>query len=128
MAIERGKDSPLLPSSTTALIPLTNGTGNGLAPANANYRLRLNPNQDHRADNYDDLGIEFTPLLFTSLERYMPPNLLNVNRETKYKYMRDILRRYSTETERTRVSIFSFTIIVTYTYRYMYLLFLCMYL
>ncbi|XP_071735629.1 2-oxoglutarate and iron-dependent oxygenase domain-containing protein CP2-like [Rutidosis leptorrhynchoides] len=100
MAIEQGKDSPLSPTS----IALINGNSNGigLAPSNANYRLRLNPNQDHRADNYDDLGMEFTPLLFSSLERYLPPNLLDVSRDAKYRYMRDILRRYSTEAERTR--------------------------
>lgn len=78
------------------------GAGAGAAPSNPNYRLRLNPNQDHKPDNYDDLRLEFTPLLFSSLERYLPPNLLNVPRDAKYKYMRDILRRYSTEGERTR--------------------------
>lgn len=46
--------------------------------------------------------MEFTPLLFSSLERYLPPNLLKVSRDDKYKYMRDILRRYSTDAERTR--------------------------
>ncbi|KAL4586653.1 hypothetical protein LXL04_011295 [Taraxacum kok-saghyz] len=102
-AVERGKDSPLAPMST-ALVAVTNGNGNGTgaAPSNASYRLRLNPNQDHKADNYDDLGLEFTPLLFSSLERYLPPNLLKDSRDIKYKYMRDILRRYSTEGERTR--------------------------
>lgn len=102
-AMERGRDSSLAPMST-ALVAAANGNGNGTgaAPSNASYRLRLNPNQDHKAENYDDLGLEFTPLLFSSLERYLPPNLLNVSRDTKYKYMRDILRRYSTEGERTR--------------------------
>ncbi|CAI9300626.1 unnamed protein product [Lactuca saligna] len=102
-AVERGKDTSFPPMST-ALVAETNGNGNGTgsAPSNASYRLRLNPNQDHKAENYDDLGLEFTPLLFSSLERYLPPNLLNVSRDAKYKYMRDILRRYSTEGERTR--------------------------
>ncbi|KAI3720077.1 hypothetical protein L6452_20987 [Arctium lappa] len=102
-AVERGKDSSLPPMSM-ALVAVGNGNGNGTgpAPSNASYRLRLNPNQDHKPDNYDDLRLEFTPLLFSSLERYLPPNLLNVPRDTKYKYMRDILRRYSTEGERTR--------------------------
>lgn len=102
-AVERGKDSSLAPMST-ALVAVTNGNGNGTgaAPSNASYRLRLNPNQDHKAENYDDLGVEFTPLLFSSLERYLPPNLLNGSRDAKFKYMRDILRRYSTEGERTR--------------------------
>ena len=78
----------------------------GLSPSNANYRLRLNPNQNHEAEDYEDVGMEFTPLLFSSLERYLPPNLLKESREDKYKYMRDILRRYSTDAERTRVSVF----------------------
>ncbi|KAJ9563594.1 hypothetical protein OSB04_008754 [Centaurea solstitialis] len=104
-AIERGKDSSStsssLPPMSMALIAV-NGNGTGPAPSNASYRLRLNPNQDHKPDSYDDLRLEFTPLLFSSLERYLPPNLLNVPRDAKYKYMRDILRRYSTEGERTR--------------------------
>ncbi|GKD79707.1 hypothetical protein Tco_1342328 [Tanacetum coccineum] len=115
MASEKPQDSPSPPPNpnpnhnpnSTATVPIPNGNPNapptgvptGLAPSNANYRLRLNPNQDHRADNYEDLGMEFTPLLFSSLERYLPPNLLNVSRDVKYKYMRDILRRYSTDGE-----------------------------
>nr|XP_043624328.1 2-oxoglutarate and iron-dependent oxygenase domain-containing protein CP2-like [Erigeron canadensis] len=99
MSVERRKDSAIS-SAATAIVPVANG--NGLAPSNANYRLRLNPNQDHKADDYDDLGIEFTPLLFSSLERYLPPNLLNVPRDTKYNYMRDILHRYSTDVDRSR--------------------------
>ncbi|KAI3751448.1 hypothetical protein L2E82_22534 [Cichorium intybus] len=58
---------------------------------------------DHKPENYEDLQLEFSPLLFSSMERYLPPNLLNAPRETKYSYMRDILRRYSTSGERSRV-------------------------
>lgn len=104
-AVERGNESSAPMSTAVAAVTNGNGNGTGAAPSNASYRLRLNPNQDHKAENYDDLGMEFTPLLFSSLERYLPPNLLNASRDTKYKYMRDILRRYSTEGERTRVSI-----------------------
>ncbi|XP_023746308.1 2-oxoglutarate and iron-dependent oxygenase domain-containing protein CP2 [Lactuca sativa] len=101
-AVERGNESSAPMSTAVAAVTNGNGNGTGAAPSNASYRLRLNPNQDHKAENYDDLGMEFTPLLFSSLERYLPPNLLNASRDTKYKYMRDILRRYSTEGERTR--------------------------
>lgn len=86
-------------------VPTANGNANGIGrlPTYSSYRLRLNPHQDHRPDNYEDFQSEFTPLLFSSLERYLPPNLLNVPRETKHRYMREILRRYSTDGERNRV-------------------------
>ncbi|KAK2981985.1 hypothetical protein RJ640_007577 [Escallonia rubra] len=84
-----------------------NVNGNGVAPpifpAYATHRLRLNPNTEHRPDSYEDLQLEFSPLLFSSLERYLPPNLLNVPRDAKVQYMREILLRYSPEGERTRV-------------------------
>lgn len=84
--------------------PTANGNANGIGsvPMNSNYRLRLSPHQNHKPDNYEDLQSEFTPFLFSSLERYLPPQLLNVPRDAKYKYMRGILRRYSSEGERAR--------------------------
>lgn len=87
-----------------------NGNGNGVVLASLpsysnNHRIRLNPNLDHKPDSYEDLQLDFSPLLFSSLERYLPPSLLNVNRDTKVQYMRGILLRYAPEGERTRVSI-----------------------
>ena len=90
------------------------GTGNGngncvftaALPSYVTHLLRLNPNTDHKPDSYEDLQLEFSPLLFSSLERYLPPTLLNVARESKVQYMREILLRYSPEGERTRVSIY----------------------
>ncbi|XP_047321549.1 2-oxoglutarate and iron-dependent oxygenase domain-containing protein CP2-like [Impatiens glandulifera] len=87
------------------------GTGNGNEntisseglPSYSNYRLRLNPNTDHKPDNYEDLQLEFSPLLFSSLERYLHPNLLDESRETKVQYIKEILHRYSPEGDRTRV-------------------------
>ncbi|CAI9096107.1 OLC1v1032184C1 [Oldenlandia corymbosa var. corymbosa] len=70
---------------------------------NNTQRLRLNPVADHQPDNYEDLPLEFSPLLFSSLERYLPPSLLNSSREAKVNYMREILQRYSTDSDRTRV-------------------------
>ncbi|XAR72300.1 Procollagen-lysine 5-dioxygenase [Bertholletia excelsa] len=84
-----------------------NRNGNGVisqtVPMYSTHRLRLNPNTDHKPDNYEDLELEFSPLLFSSLEMYLPPSLLNVPRETKVHYMREILLRYSPEGERNRV-------------------------
>ncbi|KAK1423103.1 hypothetical protein QVD17_18398 [Tagetes erecta] len=92
------------PSSSLPATPI-NGNANGIGPIpmNSSFRLRLNPRHDHQPDGYEDLQSEFTPLLFSSLERYLPPNLLNVGRENKHRYMREVLRRYSTEGERNRV-------------------------
>ncbi|XP_030476410.1 2-oxoglutarate and iron-dependent oxygenase domain-containing protein CP2-like isoform X2 [Syzygium oleosum] len=88
-----------------------NGNGNGVllgaspASARAAHRLRLNPTADHEPDSYEDLQsqLDFSPMLFSSLERYLPPTLLSLSRDAKVDYMRDILLRYSPEGERTRV-------------------------
>lgn len=85
-----------------------NGNDNGvvrpsLSPVST-HRLRLNPNTDHKPDSYDDLQLGFSPLLFSSLERYLPPSMLNMPRDAKVQYLTDILLRYSPEGERTRVS------------------------
>ncbi|KAL6573751.1 hypothetical protein OROHE_002210 [Orobanche hederae] len=86
-----------------------NGNGavqhNGAAVAPPTYlthRLRLNPNSDHQPDNYEDLQLDFSPMIFSSLERYLPPNLLIQTRDAKVNYMRDILLRYYPESERIR--------------------------
>ncbi|CAL2232420.1 unnamed protein product [Prunus armeniaca] len=81
------------------------GNGNcGISSMSLANRLRLNPNKEHKPDSYDDLHqLEFSPLLFSSLERYLPPTMLNGSRDLKLQYMRDILLRYSSESERTRV-------------------------
>ncbi|XP_010279401.1 PREDICTED: uncharacterized PKHD-type hydroxylase At1g22950-like [Nelumbo nucifera] len=84
-----------------------NGNGNGVVassrPLYASHRLRLNPNTDHKPENYDDLQLEFSPSVFSSLERYLPPSMLNVSRDAKVQYMKEILSRYLPEGERTRV-------------------------
>lgn len=82
-----------------------NGNGNGVAmiPATSDHRLKLNPNTEHKPDSYDDLPLEFSPLLFSCLERYLPSSLLSANRDSKVQYMREILLKYSPEGERIRV-------------------------
>lgn len=89
-----------------------NSQANGAVPTNssANLRLRLNPNTDHNPERYDGLELEFNPLLYSSLERYLPPTMLGATRNTKAYYMRQLLLRYAPDGERTRVSIFSFLI------------------
>ncbi|CAL1352424.1 unnamed protein product [Linum trigynum] len=86
---------------------LPTGNGNGvLFPAMlqvTSSRLRLSPNSEHKPEAYDDLQLEFSPLLFSSLERYLPPAMLNLSRDAKIQFMRDILVRYFPEAERTRV-------------------------
>ncbi|KAK9051080.1 hypothetical protein SSX86_027706 [Deinandra increscens subsp. villosa] len=106
MVFERGNSSSTLKASADVTNGNGNGNGNGYvdgeAPANTNHRLQLCPNQNHMSENYDDLDTEFNPLIFSSLERYLPPNLLDAPRETKYEYMRGILCGFSTEGERNR--------------------------
>ncbi|KAM5567829.1 2-oxoglutarate and iron-dependent oxygenase domain-containing protein CP2 [Rosa sericea] len=89
---DRSKPPPQTPSTAN---------GNGVASM---MRLRLKPEKEHKSDSYQDLQqLEFSPLLFSSLEHYLPANMLNVPRELKLRYMREILLRYSTEGERTRI-------------------------
>ncbi|XLR48077.1 hypothetical protein S83_032737, partial [Arachis hypogaea] len=46
-------------------------------------RLRLNLNKEHKAEEYEDLQLMYCPAVFTALERYLPPNMLNARREHK---------------------------------------------
>ena len=85
--------------------------GNGIARPSSygDRRLRLNPNKDHKPENYDDALTEFDPSIFSSLERHLPPGMLEVSRDTKIQFMVEILTRYLPEGERIRVS-FSFSL------------------
>lgn len=72
-----------------------------VVPAEA-PRVRLNPSMEHKPDNYDDLRLEFCPLLFSCLERYLLPSMLTAPRDTKVDHMREILLSYSPEAERIK--------------------------
>lgn len=99
--------------------PPASGGGNGVvaagdsgkkaaavvAPVVPSQRLRLNPNKDHKPDSYEDLQLDFSPSVFSSLERYLPPTMLGVNRDDKVKFMREILLKYLPHGERTRVCL-----------------------
>ncbi|KAH6771509.1 DNA helicase ROCK-N-ROLLERS [Perilla frutescens var. hirtella] len=84
-------------------VPVLQNGAAAVPPTYLTHRLRLNPNSDHRPDNYEDLDLEFSPSLFSSLERYLPPNLLQQARDVKVNYMREILLRYYPESERIRL-------------------------
>ncbi|KAG1346953.1 putative PKHD-type hydroxylase [Cocos nucifera] len=91
--------------------PAGNGNGNGAVavalptgrPTYGDRRLRLNPNTEHKPERYDDLETEFDPSIFSSLERHLPPTMLEVPRDAKVQFMKEILARYLPEGERTRV-------------------------
>lgn len=84
-----------------------NGNGNGSVTAIRslfqNQRLRLNRNDSHESENYEDLELEFSPVLYGKLEQYLPASLLGVSRESKARYMEEILSRYVSTGERSRV-------------------------
>ncbi|KAF8407768.1 hypothetical protein HHK36_006904 [Tetracentron sinense] len=84
-----------------------NGTGNGVVASNrplfSSQRLRLNPKTGHKPESYDDLQLEFNPLVFSSLERYLPQNMLGVTRDIKVQYMKEILSQYLPQGELTRL-------------------------
>ncbi|XP_062145242.1 2-oxoglutarate and iron-dependent oxygenase domain-containing protein CP2-like isoform X1 [Alnus glutinosa] len=79
-----------------------NGNVNGVVE-DEKLRLGRHPNENHKPESYEDLKLDFSPLLFSSLEQYLPSNMLNLSRDLKLQYMRHILLRYSPEGERTRV-------------------------
>ncbi|KAI4374485.1 hypothetical protein MLD38_012473 [Melastoma candidum] len=79
--------------------PMTSST---VTVATSQQRLRLNPNKDHKPESYEDLELEFSPAIFSSLERYLPPSMLGVERNEKVKFMREILVKYLPLGERNR--------------------------
>ncbi|XP_010498785.1 PREDICTED: uncharacterized PKHD-type hydroxylase At1g22950 [Camelina sativa] len=74
-------------------------SGNG----EARLKLRRTPKEEHEPENYEVLPLDFSPSLFSSLERYLPEQLLNSTRIDKASFMRDLLLRYSPDTERVRI-------------------------
>ncbi|XP_066382100.1 2-oxoglutarate and iron-dependent oxygenase domain-containing protein CP2-like [Miscanthus floridulus] len=94
------------------------GNGNGVAPSQpsrpagrpaataapyADRRLRLNPNAEHKPQNYSDVRGEYAPAVYSALERHLPPSLLDADRDVKLHFMRDILARYWPQGERNKV-------------------------
>lgn len=91
-------------------------SGNG----EVGLKLRRIPNEEHEPDNYEDLQLDFSPVLFSSLERYLPEQLLNSSRIEKARFMRDLLLRYSPDTERIRVKFLPFSdILDSWSFRFL---------
>lgn len=90
---------------------ISNGNGVPSASGKAKRRLRREASANHEPDSYEDMKnrVDFSPMLLSSLERYLPSSILGLPREDKANYMRDILLRYSPEGERTRVRTNSFS-------------------
>lgn len=89
---------PCKPPAPSVAAPVATAT----AAMTSQQRLRLNPNKDHKPDSYDDLQLDFSPAIFSSLERYLPPCMLGVSRDDKVKFMREILLKYLPHGERNR--------------------------
>ncbi|RWW29278.1 hypothetical protein GW17_00006204 [Ensete ventricosum] len=90
------------------------GNGNGpvakqpAPPARPTYgdrRLRLNPNTEHKPERYDDVQSEYDSAIFSYLERHLPPSMLDVSRDAKVEFMKEILSPYLPEGERNRLSL-----------------------
>ncbi|PNX99899.1 putative PKHD-type hydroxylase [Trifolium pratense] len=79
------------------------GNGTVTTMANSRLKLRVHPNKDHKPEGYDDLDLDFNPSIFSSLERYLPSNMLGIPRDDKAKFMREILLKYLPSGERHRV-------------------------
>lgn len=79
------------------------GNGTVSTLANSRQRLRLNPNKEHKPEAYADLELDFSPSIFSSLERHLPPNMLVISRDDKAKFMTEILLKYLPTGERNRV-------------------------
>ncbi|CAO2203585.1 unnamed protein product [Urochloa humidicola] len=94
------------------------GNGNGVAPLQASRpagrpsaamapyadrRLRLNPNAEHKPQDYIDVRGEYAPAVYSALERHLPPSLLDVDRDVMLHFMREILARYWPQGERNKV-------------------------
>lgn len=101
-------------------VQIAMGNGNGVAPSQpsrpagrptaaaaaapyADRRLRLNPNADHKPEDYSDVRGEYAPAVYSALERHLPPSLIDADRDVKLHFMRDILARYWPQGERNKV-------------------------
>ncbi|MQM13494.1 hypothetical protein Taro_046420 [Colocasia esculenta] len=107
---EKRKDPPQPQSQPQRQQQQQAGNANGVAASAGgrpssygDRRLRLNPNKDHKPEKYDDVQTEFDPCIFSSLERHLPPSMLEVPRDAKVQFMKEILARYLPDGERTRL-------------------------
>lgn len=80
----------------------TRGNGNGVELLST-QRMKPFENKEHNPESYEDMQLGYSPRIFSSLERYLPPNMLNLHRDRWVHFLGDILTRYSHQGERARV-------------------------
>ncbi|CAN6819860.1 unnamed protein product [Brassica oleracea] len=83
----------------------------------SSQRLRINPNNEHRPESYEDLKLDFPSAVYSSLEKYLPQQILVSTREEKVKFMTDIMLRHLPHGERSRAqrhSVYRQKIITNY--------------
>lgn len=76
-------------------------------------RLVLNPIKNHKPEKYEDMELDVSSLLLSSLEMHLPSYLLGASRKNKASYMRGILQDYVPPALRYRVC-FHFSISLPY--------------
>ncbi|KAL9681666.1 hypothetical protein QQ045_013453 [Rhodiola kirilowii] len=81
-----------------------NGNSDSEATDYSPHRLLLSPNENHRPQSYEGLAQDFSPVLFSKMEKHLPPNMLVASRDTKFSYMNDIVNRYLPSRELKRIS------------------------
>ncbi|KAH0880466.1 hypothetical protein HID58_067860, partial [Brassica napus] len=65
-------------------------------------KLRINPNNEVRPDNYEDLQLDFPNPVYKNLEKYLPPDMLVSNREERVRFMTDIMLSHLPSGERSK--------------------------
>ncbi|XP_013736493.1 2-oxoglutarate and iron-dependent oxygenase domain-containing protein CP2 isoform X1 [Brassica napus] len=83
----------------------------------SSQRLRINPNNEHRPESYEDLKLDFPSAVYSSLEKYLPQQILVSTRDDKVKFMTDIMLRHLPHGERSRAqrhSVYRQKIITNY--------------
>ncbi|KAF3609711.1 hypothetical protein DY000_02050113 [Brassica cretica] len=68
-------------------------------------KLRINPNNEVRPDNYEDLQLDFPNPVYKNLEKYLPPDMLVSNREERVRFMTDIMLSHLPSGERSKVHL-----------------------
>jgi hypothetical protein len=75
----------------------------------------LNPAKNHKPETYEDLKLDGSSLILSSLEMHLPRHLLRAPRDQKFTYMRDILHDYVPPALRYRVC-FNFNLDYNFQY------------
>ncbi|CAL0322251.1 unnamed protein product [Lupinus luteus] len=103
MSLQGSKyDRPEAPSPATGGNGAVAAGNKGNGTVLSSPSLRLNPSQEHKPYDYEDMQLEFSAVLLSSLEKYLPHTMLRDPRDQKAKFMQDILLKYLPPRERNR--------------------------